>query len=189
MQRLGQLRPIPLAREHLSDLSIWSKEEAKQAEPNVELQQASKLTADASTGEGGRKSGRQIENVAIEESDEIVLLAHDAIGDIVSIKTFVPTWRQPVRHGLNLSESGRMLCPQCGKAFDDDVPGYGLDVGLASARQLLRCKRWSALTSGISRSSSKKARMSQSRLIALPNLTARHAQKEPKMRARRRVPP
>jgi hypothetical protein len=138
--RLDQLLLVPFCQERPPDLPIAAEQEPQQAEPEVPLQRLSQhalpepllprpfaeQAPDRSLQES-RNRQRDVEQVFVEQGDEVVLLSHDAVRDVVRVQAL--DGDAGVRAGAG-GECGRVSGAQSGQAGDDGVPRDRLDVAL-----------------------------------------------------------
>lgn len=128
--RLGQVGLVPLAHERPSDLAVRSKQEANEAKAQVPFERPrehrraiSGRARSEALHELGNGDG-EIEYVFVDERDEVILLAHDPVRDVVRVEPLRCRW---VVRGR---ERGRVRGAQLGEARDDRVPRDRLDVVL-----------------------------------------------------------
>lgn len=138
--RFDKLLLVPFCQERPPDLSIAAKQESQQAEPEVPLQRLSQhalpepllprpfaeQASDRALQEP-RNRQRDVEQVFVEQGDEVVLLSHDAVRDVVRVQAL--DGNAGVRAGAG-GECGRVSGAQSGQAGDDGVPRDRLNVAL-----------------------------------------------------------
>lgn len=132
--RLDELVLVALAQEGPPDLAVLAEQEPEQAEAQVPLERLREHAlaeprlaerAPDRAAQRARERQREVEQALVEQGDEVVLLAHDAVGDVVCVE---PLGRLAVR--ASRRERRGVARPKVGQARDDGVPRDRLDVAL-----------------------------------------------------------
>jgi hypothetical protein len=148
----NQYVAIASAQEGLLELPVWRKEVGHEAHVDVPQQRLGERAApDPRHGlrEGRRPGHCKVQNVAVDQRNHVVGLAHDAVCNVVRVQSLYARsgrsrrWRQTHRRMVGrCGVAGRLLgrrvlAFQRSHSRDDDVPWHGLYIALGYAEQLL----------------------------------------------------
>lgn len=182
--RLDQLALVSLAQERPPHLPVAPEQEPKQTKAQVPLERLREHAlakallprqAPDRAPQGSGQRERDVEQVLVEQRNEVVLLAHDPVRDVVCVESLCcGTW---VRARGKRRRVGRA---QGGKAGDDCVPWNSLDVALRTEGPSVSAFGTRQAT-GIPRA----PRAARCRTRASPTACVRPSQSAPRAKRRR----